>query len=784
MRLPLCHVAALGFLLAGAPGARATDPPATAAALPALAAPVRIALDRVDVPTIDAGSLDDAVRAQGWIHARERFLQMDLARRQAAGELGQLVPAGIALDREARPLGLRAIAERAAADLPERHRALLARYAEGVNAFLDANDPLEYSMLGAEPLRWAPADTMLVQLGMARFLDGSAQVEFARAALYASLPANAAAFLSSSAGPLDASVDGSPLPAPLPLPDAAALNLRAKATAEPADATTDPATSREVHPGSNAFAIAGARTADGRAIVGNDMHLMLSAPGIWYRVELRWPEGRLLGLSLPGVPLIVQGTNGHVAWGFTNLTADLCDLVIVEPDPKDPSRYLIEGGSEPFRSEVAEIGPAGRGERLELRGTRWGPVVRTLPDGRAIALRWTMHEPGAVDTGLFDLATATTLESTLAAARAWRGPPQNVLVASADGRIGWTIAGSLPSRDRPTPAPTAWDELPGWHGLLASEAKPMIVDPPSGVLTSGNQLSIAPSGLLAGVLGGDEAPGDRALRLRRLLEARHDWTEAALHEVQLDVHSERLLRWRDALRAALGDAAVPDGPAARALAEVSAWDGHVGAESTAPVVLDAVRSEVRSRVAVALAGRTGRPAGELRGAIDDEALLRILESRAEHLLAGPSNSWKELASDTLVAAATASLSKAKGREGQFRTRGEDNRAAIRHPAASSLGAAARIAEMPRTALPGHPTAIRVQTPSFGASQRSIICPVHLGDAIMVTPCGQAGMPTSPHFRSLHGPWEQGVPFPLVPSEPARIVELVRELPPKPLATTP
>ncbi|MFM7135239.1 MAG: penicillin acylase family protein, partial [Planctomycetota bacterium] len=230
--------------------------------------------------------------------------------------------------------------------------------------------------------------------------------------------------------------------------------------------------------------------------------------------------------------------------------------------------------------------------------------------------------------------------------------------------------------------------------------------------------------------------------------------------------------------------AAPAGPAARALAEIGGWDGDVGADATVQVVLDAVRAEVRGRSAAAFAARTGRTAGELRGAIDDEALLRIFESRTEHLLPAPSPSWKELASDVLAAAATASLSKAKGREGEFRTRGEDNRAAIRHPAASSLGAAARIAEMPRTALPGHPTAIRVQTPSFGASQRSIICPVHLGDAIMVTPCGQAGMPTSPHFRSLHGPWEQGVPFPLVPSEPARIVELVRELPPKPPATTP
>ena len=786
----------------------------TRAALPALASPVAIDLDGHDVPTIRAATLDDALRAQGWMHARERFLQMDLARRQAAGELGELVPQAVASDRMARPLGLRAVAERALGELNPEHRSMLDRYAEGVNALIASAAPLDYQMLRRTPAPWRAEDTLLVQLGMAVYLDGSTNADRLRAPLFASVAPEVARFFSSSAGALSMSVDGSPLPAPLPLPTADQLDLRALA----ARARTDAGAARETRPGSNAFAIAGSRTHDGRAVVANDMHLALTAPGIWYRVCLEWPGHQLIGLSLPGVPLIVQGTNGRVAWGFTNLTADLSDLVIVEPDPSDGSRYLVDGGSEPFETSEVRLGVAPRDERLTIRRTRFGPVVGALPDGRVMALRWPFLEAGGLDCGLFDLARAQSLEDALLAARAWRGPPQNTLVASADGRIGWTIAGSLPRRAAPTPAPVPWRAAPEWSGLLPAEAKPMIVDPPSGILTSGNQLGIAPSDALSPVLGVDEAAGDRAHRMRELLAARSDWTERALHDIQLDVRSPRLLRWRDAIIAALPPGA-DDAALTPARDVLRAWNGSVDTDAQAPEILDAFRREVRAAVSALVA--PGSPE-----AIEDEAVLRAFEARAANLLPSAEGDWTTFTARTLaVAAARVRIeergnsngargngpSDASGRTAgrkpsaagddadagadgdaselaragatRFRTRGESNIASIRHPAADTLGALSRVAEMPRVALPGHPTTVRVQTPTFGASQRSVISPNHLADGILVTPAGQAGLPTSPHFRSLHGPWQKGEPFPLLPGAVARRVELAKTVPPD-AGTTP
>ncbi|MBI1302310.1 MAG: hypothetical protein GC172_00710 [Phycisphaera sp.] len=781
------------ILLATAPGPCAAElaPDAvepTNAVLPSLAAPVEIDLDSFDIPTIRARSLRDAVCAQGWIHARERFLQMDLARREPAGELGQLIPEAIERDRDTIALGLRAIAETAVARLPEEHRALLEAYAAGVNAQLAAAKPFEYQLLKAECAPWTPVDSMLVQLGMARYLDGSDRADRVRTPLYRAFGDEVAAFLTSSRSVLDMTVDGSPSPAVPALPGAALLDLRARGTtAAPAPGPTAPEKVL-TQPGSNAFAVAAARTRDGRAIVGNDMHLALMAPNFWYRVDLQWDTGRLVGLSLPGVPLLVQGTNGHVAWGFTNLTADLCDLVLVERTAEDAALHHAPTGPKPITRHARTLGSGPNAREIETLSTEFGPVVATLPDGRLLAMRSPILLDAAIDFGLFDICEAKTLESAIDCARRWKGPPQNVLVASGDGRIGWTISGSLPLRDAPTPRVVDWREAPAWRGTVPADEKPMLLDPASGILTSGNQLPIAPTGALLGVLGTDEAHGDRAHRLREVLSARSDWDEPLLHGVQLDVRSPRLLRWRDAILAALGTGPLEE-PSVSARRTIEAWDGAVTAEASAPVILDGIRREM----ALAYAGwlsateagaRAGLSAREVVSALDDEALLRSLESRAPHLCGEPAegDAWSAATRAWLARAAVASLAKeaASARSApaastlgedaaapRFVTRGERNRLAMRHPAADSLGAAARIAAMPAAALPGHPTTVRVQTPGFGASQRSSVSPAHLEDGILVTPAGQSGLPTSPHFRSLHRPWQDGLPFPLLPGAAAR-----------------
>jgi penicillin amidase len=752
----------------GATGAAREEITRLEAALPGLGARAEASLDAVDVPRIEAADMLDAIRAEGWMHADARFLQMDFTRREASARLSELVPQAIELDRRSAVLGLAAIAERALAALPAGDRAILDAYCEGVNARLAATPLAEYRLLRATPEPWRPVDTLLVQLAMARYLDGSASLDLERGAVARVLPADWAAFLTHRGGVFDQTVDGSAPPAPIAIPEGLKERIEEKFAARRASGETgggpaidagearDPAPS-ETNPGSNAFAVAGSRTRDGRAVVGNDMHLSHSAPGFWYRVALAWPGGFLAGVSLPGVPLVVQGTNGHVAWGFTNLTADLADLVLATPSPQDASAGPAD------EDVVVEIGPASARERVTVRRTPFGPILGRLPDGTPYAWRWALAEEAGVDCGLFRLCFARTVDQALDAAAAWRGPPQNVLVADDEGRIGWTIAGSLPARERRTPVPVTAADAPAWRGLMTAAEKPRIVDPPSGVLTSANQLALVAGGALASVLGGDEAPGDRARRLRELLESRTDWTEPELHAVTLDTVSARLLRWRPIADAALAvldlrmSADAPDAPSRERIgverAALRAWDGRVEIESHAPVFLDRFRGALRQLFARAL----GVPAGS----IADDAILRIAEEadRASPVWTG-----------TLSDAARTALDGAFDARGRPIARGDENALVMRHPAADAFGPAARLASMPPTPLPGHPTAVRVQTPNFGASQRSVVSPAHLADGILVTPAGQSGLPASPHFRSLHAPWVRGEPWPLLPGDPARRIE--------------
>ena len=732
------------------------------AALPGLVAPAEARLDAVDVPLIEAANLLDAVRAEGWLHADARFLQMDLTRREASARLSEIVPQAVALDRRSALLGLSEIAERALAALPAADRAILDAYCEGVNARLAWTPLAEYRLLRATPEPWRPADTLLVQLAMARYLDGSVTLDLERGALARAVPMDWAAFLAQRGGVLDQTVDGSAEAAAIPIPAALLAKLATSTIGGDTGAAGDSrnAPPVETTPGSNAFAVAGSRTRDGRAVVGNDMHLSHSAPGFWYRVALVWPEGFLAGVSLPGVPLVVQGTNGHVAWGFTNLTADLADLVLIDPAPVE--RTPADGVRAIATESIVEIGPPAAREAVTIGTTPFGPILGALPDGTPYAWRWALAEDAGVDCGLFRLCFARTLDEALDAAAGWRGPPQNVVVADDLGRIGWTIAGSLPARERRTPVPVAAAEAPAWRGLLTAAEKPRIVDPPSGVLTTANQLALAADGALASVLGGDEAPGDRARRLRELLEARSDWTEAELHAVMLYTTSARLLRWRpiaDAALAALVGASTAgasgESLGVRIALERTAlgdWDGRVEVESHAPVFLDRFRGSLRSLIAEAL--------GVATGAIADDAILRLVEA---------SDLQSRFWSTALPRAALVALDASFDAAGRPRTRGDENALVMRHPAADAFGPAARLASMPPTPLPGHPTTVRVQTPNFGASQRSVVSPAHVADAILVTPAGQSGLPASPHFRSLHAPWVRGEPWPLLPGDPARRV---------------
>ncbi|MBT8101033.1 MAG: penicillin acylase family protein, partial [Gammaproteobacteria bacterium] len=285
-----------------------------------LSAPVKIERDANGVPTLHAANRNDLAFATGFVHGQDRFFQMDLSRRNSAGELSELVGV-VALehDRRVRLHRFRARAEKILADEGPQEIALLGAYAAGVNAALDATGakPFEYFVLGSEPKPWQPADSLLV--GYSMFLDLNderADRDVQRGFAARVLAPDVFAFLYPEGTRWDAPIMGEAR-AELPVPGPELLDLREFRL--PTASLPPPAD--RLLPGSNNWAVSGALTGDGRAIIANDMHLGLRTPSVFYRARLKYIEQEvvdLTGVTLPGVPILVAGSNGHVAWAFTN----------------------------------------------------------------------------------------------------------------------------------------------------------------------------------------------------------------------------------------------------------------------------------------------------------------------------------------------------------------------------------------------------------------------------------------------------------------------------------
>ena len=437
--------------------------------LAGLGATVTVERDGLGVPSIRGRSRQDVARATGFLHAQDRFFQMDLSRRRAAGELAALVgPQALPVDRRARVHRLRPEARTAVALLSHEDQGVLQAYVEGVNAGLQAlaAPPFEYTLLRQDPVAWRPEDTMLVVLSMFLTLqDEDGEYESTLATMHEVLPPEMFDLMAPAGTEWDAPVVGLPFETP-PVPGAEVYNLRRMRTGKPEIELPDrsdiverdgrmpwDAGEPDVALGSNNWAVAGNLTRNGGALVANDMHLAIRVPNTWYRARLEWPDEVtaephvVVGTTLPGVPSLVTGSNTHVAWGFTNTYADWTDLVLLDLDPTDSNRYKTPDGWQRFTQYNEEIAVAGQNtERLTVRWTIWGPVVGTDFMGRLRAARWVGHATDRLGASLMPLERVRTLEEAFEAANGAGVPGQNLVLGERSGRIGWTIFGSIPNR--------------------------------------------------------------------------------------------------------------------------------------------------------------------------------------------------------------------------------------------------------------------------------------------------------------------------------------------------
>lgn len=507
--------------------------------LEGLNGPVDIYRDAMGIPHIYAATTHDLFFAQGYVHAQDRFWQMDFWRHLGSARLSEMFgESQVETDAFLRTLGWRHLAEQEWENFSTESKAILTAYSAGVNAYLKDHSgealSLEYAILKLltpdyKVEKWTPIHTLTWAKAMAWNLGGNLSEEIERAVLLKTLtpeqvdqlfppypkdhpvivdelPGQAS---NSAAGAASVSVDYSQLPLDSAYQNVSLLD-QLLGEAKPSI-------------GSNSWVIGGSLTATGMPIFANDPHLESQMPSIWYQVDLHCkPKSDacpyvVAGFSFAGVPGVIIGHNDRIAWGMTNVDPDVMDLYVEKVNPANPNQYEVNGEWVDFESRTETIKVAGGDPvTITVRSTRHGPVISEvygplkdagdpedkefepfkdragidLPDPYVIALRWTALEPSPVFESIWALNRAQNWEELRAAARSFNVPAQNLLYADVDGNIGYQQPGWIPIRangDGRLPVPGWTDEFE-WTGYIPFEELPYTFNPPAGyIVTANNQ---------------------------------------------------------------------------------------------------------------------------------------------------------------------------------------------------------------------------------------------------------------------------------------------------------
>lgn len=538
--------------------------------LAGIARPATVIRDDHGVPTIRAGNWNDAFFALGFAHAQDRFFQMELMRRAGAGRLSEMLgPGTLGTDRYMRKLGLYKLAEAQAATAPPVLKTRLKAYADGVNAWIDQTTwprTVEFLALRHTPEPWRPADSLVWGKLMAVRLANNWRTERLRLDMLAKLSPDQVDFL------------WPPYPGDAPtafpaVPGAAGL------AAFP-DMNWDSRTQGAPGTASNVWALAGTRTATGAPVLANDPHLEFRAPILWYLARLEGPDGVLAGATVPGVPFMVIGHNGHAAWGFTTTGADTEDLIVETTVDGSPLTYRTDGdgGTAEFRrrEEIIQVRGADP-ETLQVLETPDGPVITDAGEGRPVTLTAPYLDiDDRTPEAMMALNQARSAEDIAAALRLFHAPVQNVMYATRTGDIGMITTGRIPERRRGDGrVPLARVQGPVGHaGYVLPSLMPRYANPPGGVLLNANN-KITPPGFPFDIAA-DWPPPFRARRLAEMLAG--DKPDAVAP--QGDIVS---VTARDLIPLALGqlDHAAAQGPDALALVR---WNGKMDRHQRQPLI--------------------------------------------------------------------------------------------------------------------------------------------------------------------------------------------------------
>jgi penicillin amidase len=747
-----------------------------------IAAEASIERDAAGRPVITAASRTDLAFATGYAHAQDRYFQMDLARRLAAGELSELFGAvALKTDLRSRRFGFRAVARRVIEAAPADERAVVEAYTRGVNAGLRSLDarPWEYLLLRATPREWLPEDSVLVvhsmwwQLQYEAITDELVRRRLERAAAAKGTPEAAHALITFVfAGHSDWDTPNYSAEAPCVqavCTDSAAVltqpfpELLRFVAAPSGDAAN------EAKPGSNNWAVAGIHTRSGGALIANDMHLNLGVPAVWYPARLRVTGNSPLditGVTLPGTPAVAAGSNGQVAWGFTNSYGDFSDVRFGKCTSGDYGlrhEHILVRGADAADVEFRDVGAG-----VVLDGPDYAADVAS---GECAQVAWLATRPEATNFGLLGFERAHGVDDVLALAPRVGIPEQNLVVGDTRGRIAWTVLGRVPRGSGP-------DRLFGALEFRDSSDHPRIADPPVGRLWTANQRVV--DGELETVLGDDEADvgangydiGARARQIRDdLLSLSHPATEADMLKIQLDSRALFVTRWRDLLLALIDEDAMRDAPRRREFRElVSRWKPEASPDAVGYYLVRTFRGTTETALWHGLtASLLGAAFDARRPSHFEAASWRLINERPASIAPPGGADWRAFLLQQLDATAKQLLDECGALA--HCAYGHSQPVRVQHPLSRAVPLLSRLLDMPTMELAGDHNMPRVQDGAFGASERFAVTPGREQDGYLELPGGPSGHPLSPFYRSGFDDWTEGRPTPFLPGPAAHRLTL-------------
>jgi penicillin amidase len=776
--------------------------------LAGLSAPVSVRRDSHGIPHIEAASQDDLLLTQGYVTAQDRLWQMDVLRRNSAGELAEILgPSLLEHDKAQRVLQMRNVAQRIYSSLPEADRHRYEQYSLGVNLYMTQSEsrlPAEFRLLQYRPKPWSGVDCVLIGLNMIQSLDTHWEAKLSRERVAAHLhdPKLEADLYPTGSWrdqPPTAAVSDMTQPHPAPQPaddednDQTETKLELQQSPEmrvPQVTTLRPGSGENLQslrdtlglptclgctPGSNSWVIAGKHTASGKPLLSNDMHLGLTVPNAWYMADLRAPGIHVAGVTLPGVPLVVAGHNDHVAWGFTALYGDVQDLYVEKLDGKGnyagPHGEWLPLAHAPETIHVRW----GRDVQMDVQLTPHGPLLDPifLTETRPIALHWTLYDPALAAIPLYEIDTAVNWQQFSNALQAWCWPTQNLVYADDAGHIAYHAIGKVPLRPAGLMGVPIQDWQHEWQGYIPFDNLPYSVDPPSGLLATANA-RVTPNDTKFPLTLEWPEPY-RAERVYTDLRGRDKLTREDMLAVQTDIYSaldqELAHRFAYAIdqNAQNAQAGTSDPRLKQAADLLRSWDGRMSVDSSAASIV------LRARQAfwpLILEPKLGSDADTYRWAESDFAEEEIImhgsgigsgSSAASPWLPAKFKNWDDLLTEAVRRGLD--LGKAPADLAQWNY-GSWHVIDLEHPVYQLLPLVKGWSGTGEQPLSGDTTTIKQVGRAFGPSQRFTMdwsAPDSSTENIVL---GESGDPASPWFRDQWPAYASGATFPPPFSQPA------------------